>query len=69
MLDVGYIERAQPLLLCRAAKSEAGAAGVCAIPCAAISAAVISALAMVLRHSLLGSTFHFGRYEYRALLI
>src|ERR1700694_424518 len=54
---------------CAAAKSEAGAAGVCATPCAVISAAVISALAMFFVIALLGSTFHFGRYEYCALLI
>jgi hypothetical protein len=46
----------------------------CAIPCAAISAAVIGALAMFFviaywDQRLLGSIFNFGRYEYRALLI
>ena len=61
---------AQRLLncFCTAGKSEAGAAGVCAIPCAAISAAVINTLAIVFVIAY-GSTFHFRHYDNYALLI
>src|ERR1700675_3809849 len=54
--------------LCAGAKSEAGTVAVCAIPCAAISAAVINALGMFFV-IIFWDQLSFGRDEYWALLI
>ena len=54
---------------CAAAKSEAGATDVWRHSLRCYQCSGYQCAGNVLRHSLSGSTFHFGRYECRALLI